>query len=210
MPTDASLGGLAYALAGLDMRQECPNPSRDAPRSPDQRRLESLTPDVYPDLHEAAGKLLRRERRSHTLSPTALVHETFLRLAAQRRRVFEGKEGLLAAATGMMKRILSNYGRDRNALKRGGRRRHEALDERRTPAKPGGIDPRTVRNALERLRERDPRAAQIVEFRLYRGLTNEAIAEALGTPLRTVERDWAAARAWLRAELAEEAEEAEM
>lgn len=172
--------------------QSCPSP------------LDEPVSGKYRDLHNTAGKLLRRERRSHTLSPTALVNEAFLRLARQRKRLWDSPEGFLAAATGMMKRILTNHGRDRNALKRGGGSPRVPLDEATTPAIRGGHTTNAVREALDRLRDRDPRAAEIAELRLYRGLGNEIIAETLGVSLRTAEREWATARAWLRAELAEE------
>ena len=162
-------------------------------------------PDHYPSLHSSANKLLRHERRSHTLTPTALVNEAFIRLARQRKRIWDSPERFLAAATGMMKRILSNHARDRNALKRGGALKPTRLDESTTPDPRGGSTASNVRNALVTLRARDPRAASIAECRLYRGLSNDVIAETLGVSLRTVEREWSAARAWLQAELSEEA-----
>ncbi len=169
-----------------------------------QKSLADLLPCNYPDLHNTAGKLLHRERRSHTLSPTALVNEVFLRLARQRKTSWDNREGFLAAATGMMRRILSNHGRDRNALKRGGKQPRVSLQDAPARAVHGGHTTKAVRIALETLRKRDPRAADIAEHRLYRGLGNDIIAESLGISLRTVEREWAVARAWLRAELAEE------
>jgi RNA polymerase sigma-70 factor (ECF subfamily) len=181
-----------------DSHESAPEPE------PTSDPLHTIAPDSYPDLRKSADKLLRRERRSHTLSPTALVNEAFLRLARQRKRVWDSPEGFLAAATGMMKRILTNYGRDRNALKRGGGRGRVPLDESTIPESRGGSTTNAVRDALERLRARDARAAEIAEMRLYRGLGNDIIAETLGLSLRTVEREWATARAWLRAELAEE------
>ncbi len=188
-----------------------PSPQSTDPTTPSakdptqQKPLQDLLPRNYPDLHNTAGKLLHHERRSHTLSPTALVNEVFLRLARQRKRSWDNREGFLAAATGMMRRILSNHGRDRNALKRGGKHAHIPLTEIKAPSTThGGSTAKAVRLALEKLRLRDPRAADIAEFRLYRGLGNDIIAESLGISLRTVEREWAVARAWLRAELEEE------
>lgn len=166
--------------------------------------LDAIAPRNYPALHTAADKLLRRERRSHTLSPTALVNEAFIRLARQRKRLWDSPEGFLAAAKGMMKRVLINYGRDRNAAKRGRGRQRARLDEGDIPAPTGGSTASAVREAVEKLRRRDPRAAEIAELRLYRGLTNDIIAETLGVSLRTAEREWATAKAWLRAELHEE------
>lgn len=190
------------------MAAPAPQPARktgaanSAHRSPEA--LRDATPDHYPDLHSSAHKLLRHERRSHTLTPTALVNEAFIRLARQRKRIWDSPERFLAAATGMMKRILSNHARDRNALKRGGTHNPTTLDESTVPDKRGGSTVSNVRNALDTLRARDPRAAAIAECRLYRGLSNDVIAETLGVSLRTVEREWSATRAWLQAELAEE------
>ena len=169
-----------------------------------EKSLKDILSGNYADLHDTADKMLKRERRSHTLSPTALINEAFLRLARQRKRSWESRDGFLAAAAGMMKRILSNYGRDHNTLKRGGGRTRETLKEIAIPDNRGGHTTNAVRVALEKLRVRDPRAADIAELRLYRGLGNNIIAESLGISLRTVEREWAAAKAWLRAELAEE------
>lgn len=163
-----------------------------------------VTPEAQRELHDKADKLLRKERRNHTLSPTALVNEAFLRLARQRKRTWSSREGFLAAATLMMKRVLTNHGRDRNALKRGGKNaRIEYLDAIHGEDR-GGNSGDGVRECLKRLQERDPRAAEIAFLRLYRGLGNEVISETMGMSLRSVEREWAAARAWLRAELTEE------
>lgn len=183
--------------------QTTPTPPDNNPTQ--QKPLSDLLPTNYPDLHQTAGKLLHHERRSHTLSPTALVNEVFLRLARQRKRSWDNRDGFLAAATGMMRRILSNHGRDRNAQKRGGKHAHVLLAEVKAPnTDSGGSTAKAVRLALEKLRLRDPRAADIAELRLYRGLGNDIIADSLGLSLRTVEREWAAARAWLQAELEEE------
>lgn len=188
-------------------RRSSPGASGDASRkdsSRDSTCLTELHGRELDDLHESASRLLRHERRSHTLTPTALVNEAFIRLARQRKRVWESPERFLAAATGMMKRVLSNHARDRQALKRGGTNCPAHLDEAAIPEIRGGSSITTVRNTLERLRARDPRAADIVELRLYRGLGNDVIADMLGLSLRTTEREWAAARAWLQAELSKE------
>lgn len=171
----------------------------------EHEKLAPLVTNESDNLHSSAHKLLRHERRSHTLTPTALVNEAFIRLARQRQRIWDSPERFLAAATGMMKRILSNHARDRNALKRGGALKPARLDEAVTPDTHGGSTTSNVRTALEQLRSRDPRAASIAECRLYRGLSNDVIAETLGVSLRTVEREWSVARAWLQAELSEEA-----
>lgn len=178
----------------------------DAPRDSDEHiaptDLDDIANEGLDDLRRTAQGMLRRERRSHTLSPTALVNEAFLRLAGQRKRTWESREGLLAAAALMMKRILSNYGRDRNTLKRGGTRARvdflEIISER-DDGEPRDV----VRECLVRLMEIDPRAAEIAYMRLYRGVSHEVIADLMGVSTRTVEREWAATRAWLRAELSE-------
>lgn len=179
------------------------------PRGSEAHPLESVTQDLgsplsYAELRQTARHLLYRERAAHTLSPTALVHEAFLRLAGQRRRAWNERDGLLAAATLMMKRVLANHGRDRNTLKRRGRRAHVEYIDAMHAQNRGGDRGDIVRDCLVRLQERDPRGAEIAFLRLYRGLGSEVIAETVGVSLRTVEREWSAARAWLRAELAEE------
>ncbi len=181
-----------------------PPPGEDEPQP--HGSLESLTPAHYNDLRRRAGKLLRSERRSHTLSPTALVNEAFLRLSRQRKRVWDQADGFLSAAVVMMRRVLSNYGRDRKALKRGGGQVRVHFDCCEPSAESGGPETDAVRQAMRKLSERDPHMADVIRLKIYRGLTCRTIAELLGSSERTIEREWAAGRAWLRAELSKEEE----
>lgn len=169
-----------------------------------QTGFNSITPDNYDQLRDRAGKLLRHERKAHTLSPTALVHEAFLRIARQRRNVWQCADDFRAAVVIMMRRVLSNHGRDRNALKRDGRRARIRLSQCDPPAHPAPSERDDVHEAIIRLSERDPGMAEVVRLKIYRGLTSSLIAEQLGTSERTIERMWATGRAWLRAELAQE------
>ncbi len=189
----------------LDEKDALP---RDAGQTDDQHQhLDSLTSANIDNLRNRAGQLLKKERRSHTLSPTALVSEVFIRFAGQRKRTWDDQQGFLAAAGVMMRRILSNHGRDRKALKRGSGRPRVSLGDESIEQISGGGAPDMVRLALDKLQERDPRLAEIVELRLYRGLSCKIIAELLNSSQRTIEREWTAGRSWLRAELVEESDE---
>jgi RNA polymerase sigma factor (TIGR02999 family) len=165
--------------------------------------LPKLMPLVYAELRRVAGHYLRNERIGHTLQPTALVHEAFLRLAGQRAE-WQHRGQFIGVAAQLMRRILVDYARQRSAAKRAGAA--VTLDEERlSPA--AGTD-RTeeilaVDEVLGRLTELDPQQARIVELRYFGGLSVEETAEALAISARTVKRDWAMARAWLRTELAD-------
>lgn len=163
--------------------------------------LGRIAVEALDDLRASARRLLNRERRSHTLSPTALVNEAYLRLAAQ-HTTWTGRQGFMAMARVMMTRVLSNHGRDRRAHKRGGGRVRVEFDEA-IHHRADRRDTDLVCQCLARLHTIDPRAAEIAYLRLYRGATNDVIAEVLDMSTRTVEREWAATRAWVRAELAE-------
>ncbi len=162
---------------------------------------------LYPELHRLAEGFMRRERRDHTLQPTALVHEAFLRLRCGGDLgggiPSDGESGepaydeFLCAASRAMRVILVEHARKRLARKRGGGRAREPLDES-CPA-PGGCpeDLLALDEALQRLQALDPPLARIVELRFFIGLDMPAIAEVLGVSTRTVERGWRAARTWL-------------
>jgi len=166
--------------------------------------LTKLMPLVYAELRRLAGHYLRGERIGHTLQPTALVHEAFLRLVGQDRADWQHRGQFIGVTAQLMRRILVDYARQRAADKRAGSA--VTLDEERfSPA--AHID-RTeeilaVDEVLGRLAELDPQQAQIAEFRYFAELSVEETAEALGISSRTVKRDWAMAKAWLRAQLAE-------
>ena len=167
--------------------------------------LERLVPLVYDELRQVARRQLRRESRENTLSATALVHEVYLRLVQQRQIGAADRETFLAIAAQTMRRILVDHARWRQRLKRGGGEAAEPLDAELSPALLGDheIDEvLAVDRLLTRLNDLDARAARVVEYRIFAGLTLDETAAALDTSVKTVQRSWATARAWLRKEIA--------
>jgi RNA polymerase sigma-70 factor (ECF subfamily) len=164
-----------------------------------------LTGDLHGELRELAAALLRRERRDHTLQPTALVHEAYLRLGerlgADWRRE-HGESAFRAMAATAMRRILVDHARAHAADKRGGGWLRVELPEATVEA-PEPVELLALHEALEALTTLDPRKARVVELRFFGGLTGEEVAEALGVARSTSEADWFMARAWLRKRLAE-------
>jgi len=158
---------------------------------------------VYAELRALAGSYMLGQRGSHTLQPTALVHEAFLRLAKADPRSFTDRAHFLAVAATAMRQVLVNHAEARAALKRNGGR--EALAMNDGVAAPvlglADIDVLVVEESLRRLESLDPRKARVVEAKIYGGLTHEEIAAVLGVSLTTVEADWRMARAWLGKEL---------
>jgi RNA polymerase sigma factor (TIGR02999 family) len=168
----------------------------DATRG-DPAALRRMLPIVYRELRRLAVSFLSRERAGHTLQPTALVHEVYLRLIDQSRADWDNRAQFLGLAATMMRRILVNHARARAAGKRGGAEAERvpltiAESEREPP-----IDMLALHDALTRLAERDERKAKVVELKFFGGLTTEEIARVLGISVPTVERDWSFARAWL-------------
>ena len=184
------------------------NPAEDVTVLLDQMRsgrpdaLQKLLPLVYAELRRLAGRYMRDERACHTLQPTALVHEAFLRLAGQDRANWRNRAQFMGVAGQVMRRILVDYARRRSRVKRDAS--IVALDE---AADVGGIrNPEeilAVHLTLEQLERIDPQQGKLVELRYFAGLSMEEAAEALELPLRTAERQWTAAKAWLRAQMAE-------
>lgn len=173
-------------------------------RDGDPQAVERLVPLMYEELRALARRQLRRESVAHTLSATALVHEVYLRLLRQRQLAAVDREGFLAIAGATMRRVLVDHARARARQKRGGPLRPKSLE---TDAEPPLLTPLEVEEvlaidtALDRLRHLDERAVQVVECRIFGGLTLEETARALGLSTRSVQRSWTAARAWLRKEL---------
>jgi RNA polymerase sigma factor (TIGR02999 family) len=163
----------------------------------DRQALDQMLPAVYDELHRLATRYLARERRDHTLQPTALVHEAFLRLINQREVDWRNRAQFLGVAAGLMRRILVNHARDRSAAKRGGSQERVSLSLVDIPSDAPDVDLIALEDALERLNTLDERKAKVVELRFYGGLTNEEVAEVLGISRATVEREWSFARAWL-------------
>jgi RNA polymerase sigma factor (TIGR02999 family) len=159
-----------------------------------QRDLFSL---VYEELRRLAAAYMRRERREHTLQPTALVHEAYLRLVDQREAGPRNRAQFLGIAAIMMRRVLLNHVRDRRAAKRGGGARRVSVTLVDDTAGGFDVDVLTLHRALEELAALDPRKSQIVELKFFGGLTTKEIGVALGVSVATVEREWMFARAWL-------------
>ena len=163
-----------------------------------------LLPLVYGELRNLAASYLRRERKGHTLDPTALVHEAFLRMVDQSRVDWQGKTHFLAVSAEAMRRILIDHARGKKRDKRGGDWRRVVFDHAVSELAILETDIVDFRDALAKLSELDNRQARVVELRLFAGLSMEEIATVLNVSKRTVEGDWTHARAWLRAELGQD------
>ncbi|UUO06343.1 sigma-70 family RNA polymerase sigma factor [Blastopirellula sp. J2-11] len=165
---------------------------------------EKLLPLVYSELKGIAGRQMQRERADHTLQPTALVHEAYLKLIDQSRVQWQGRTHFCAIAANIMRRILVDHARGRNAAKRGAGAQKIAIDENLTPDEPSReVDLVALDDALERLAQLNPRHARIVELRYFGGLTVEETAATLDISASTVKNDWRAAKAWLLTQLEE-------
>jgi RNA polymerase sigma-70 factor, ECF subfamily len=163
--------------------------------------LPKLVPLLYDELRKLAGHFLRDERPGHTLQPTALVHEAYLKLAGQRAG-FENRAQFMAVAAQAMRRILVDYARQRVAAKRGGGVALTDLDLATVGATvEQSQELLAIDEALEKLTTLDPQQARVVEMRYFGGLTVEETAAALAIAPRTVKREWAMAKAWLRVEI---------
>ena len=166
-------------------------------RNGDKEALDRVLPLVYGELRRLAAGYLSREGVGHTLQPTALVHEAYLRLVDQRQVDWRNRAQFLGIAASMMRRILVNHARDRRAAKRGGDAERVSLSLVDTPSGGSDVDLIALEDALHRLAALDPRKAQVVELKFFGGLTTEEIAEVLQVSGATVEREWSFARAWL-------------
>jgi RNA polymerase sigma-70 factor, ECF subfamily len=171
-----------------------------AMRTGDERAAEELLPLVYQELHRLARSYMRRERAEHTLQPTALINEAYLRLA-QGDIDWQNREHFIGVAARVMRRVLVDYARQHNAEIRGGGLKRVELEEW-LAISPERIDEVvSLDEALSRLAEENPRQARVVELRYFGGLSVEQIAALLGIAERSVKRDWAVARVWLFREL---------
>ena len=160
--------------------------------------LDELIPIVYTELRRLARGQLRGERGDHSLQPTALTHEAFLRLLGTRKVSWQDRAHFFAVASRMMRRILVEHARKVGAAKRGGDATRVTLDDRDGPAAALDVDAVDLHQALEQLEAVDGRQAQVVELRYFGGLNTEEAAEVLGVSASTVERDWRVAKLWLR------------
>ncbi len=168
----------------------------------DQTALEKLMPLVYSELRRLAGNYLRRERPGHTLQPTALVNEAYLRLIGQTKGKWQNRAQFYGIAAHLMRRILVDHARVKHAEKRGGskQQRLSITSAQGLSTKPD-LDLLALHEALEELALIDPQQARIVELKFFGGLSIEETAEVLDVGHATVERDWKMARAWLRRKL---------
>ena len=168
----------------------------------DRAAADALLPLLYDELRRIAGAHMQHERRDHTLQPTALVHEAWLRLVDQPARDLQSRQHFLSLAARVMRRVLVDHAREHGAQKRGGAAERVTLDGAVALYESRALDLMEMDEALERLAELDPALARLVELRFFAGLSNAEVAELEGASLRSVERGWSTARAFLRGELA--------
>jgi RNA polymerase sigma factor (TIGR02999 family) len=167
----------------------------------DEAALQQLIPLVHRELHQIARCCLKRERPGHTLQPTALVNEAFLRLIDVRRVSWKNRTHFLAMSARLMRRVLVDFARSRQYQKRGGGGMNVSLDEAHAVSTERGQDLVALDEALTALSAIDERKARVIEMRFFGGLTVEETAAALDVSRETVLRDWRLARAWLMQEL---------
>ncbi len=163
--------------------------------------LERLTPLVYQGLKRLAGKRLQGERPGHTLQPTALVHEAYMRLVDLRHVEWQDRSHFFAIAAQAMRRLLVDHARKHRSAKRGGADRKLSLDEVGELSATRAPDLVALDDALTSLAEIDPTKASIVELRFFGGLSNQETAKVVGCSRSTVVRHWRMAKAWLHSEL---------
>lgn len=171
-----------------------------AMRTGDERAAEELLPLVYQELHRLARAYMRRERVEHTLQPTALINEAYLRLA-HNDVDWQNREHFIGVAAQVMRRVLVDYARQHNAQMRGGELKRVEFDEGFAVSNERMEEVVSLDEALSKLAVANPRQARVVELRYFAGLSVEQIAAMLGIAERSVKRDWALARVWLFREL---------
>ena len=170
----------------------------------DREAAEALMPVLYQELRRRAAACLRGERRNHTLQPTALIHEAYLRLLDQRQVTWQNRSHFFGIASQMMRRVLVDHARRRNMHKRSGRWLRVSIADHAVAAAAAtdvDFDVLMLDTLLERLAAFDARKSHVVELRYFGGLSLEETAHVLDVTPRTVDRDWRAARAWLHAQL---------
>src|SRR5215471_13507129 len=169
-----------------------------------RRDAAELFPLMYGELRRVAGRYLSKERRQHTLQPTALVHEAWLKLQHERNVRLQGRTHGLALGAQAMRRLLVDHGRHQKREKRGAGVQPVSLDDILKANTTGGVpieDLLTLEDALTRLEAIDARAAQVISLKFFSGMTSQEVAEYMQVSVRTVESDWTHAKAWLKREL---------
>ncbi|HEY1240464.1 MAG TPA: ECF-type sigma factor [Bryobacteraceae bacterium] len=167
----------------------------------DEPALGELIPLVYAELKRLAAYYLRQERPDHTLQPTALVHEAYLRLAREKDSHWESRTHFVRVAASQMRRVLVDYSRGHNAAKRDGKAGRIYVEAAAAGLADRAVDILVVDEALTRLAELDPEQGRLVELRFFGGLSIEETAAALGISTATVKRNWSVAKAWLAREM---------
>ena len=168
----------------------------------DQTALDKLMPLVYDELRRLASNYLRRERREHTLQPTALVNEAYLRLIDQRNARWQNRAQFFGISAQLMRRILVDHARQHQAAKRGGSdQKRLSITRAEGMTSQPAVDLLALNEALDELSKMDPQQSRIVELKFFGGLSIDETAEVLGIGHATVEREWKLARAWLRRQL---------
>jgi RNA polymerase sigma-70 factor, ECF subfamily len=170
-------------------------------RSGDPQALEKLTPQVYRELHQAAGRCMSRERDGHTLQTTGLINELYLRLSDLNQVDWQNRAHFFALCARQMRRILTDLARNRLSEKRGGGANVVSLDQAPEVAATSHADVLAVDDALKALAKFDERKSQVVELRFFGGLSVEETAEVLHVSPDTIARDWRLAKAWLLREM---------
>lgn len=169
----------------------------------DEKAVESLFPLVYEELRRLARNYLAKERSGHTLQPTALVHEAYMRLIDQTRTTWQSRVHFYAVAANMMRRILVNHARDRATEKRGGSAQRFSIENLDILPEQTAGDLLDLDEALEKLKKLDERKCRVVDLRFFGGLNEDEVAEVLGVSEKTVRRDWQFAKLWLYRELSQ-------
>ena len=166
--------------------------------SGDQQALDRLVPLVYPELRAIAARYMTRERPGHTLQPTALVNEAYLRLVRQPEKEWHDRAHFFAVAARIVRGVLVDYARARRTAKRSGDRLEVTMPEPVRSRMPAGVDLLDLDAALEALQKIDIEQSRIVELRFFGGLSMEEVAQALGTSTSTAKREWTIAKTWIR------------
>ncbi len=199
--TDSPVDDAAFQRELTELVRDLLPASKAAGDATKTDSLNTLLPQVYDELRALAASYLRNERPDHTLQPTALVHEVYLRLAGDRPVDWQNRAHFLGIAARIMRRILINHAVARSAQKRGGGEPRLALDEALHFSEQHTLSLTGVDEALRSLEALDPRQGQIVELRFFGGLTTEEIATVLDISVSTVKREWATAKLWLQRQL---------